>query len=164
MSHQTVQFQTTAGIEDLIAAFENCTLPRCEWHHSAHLTIALWYLTQYEKQEATNHIREGIQCYNAATGIQNTKNGGYHETITLFWIQIVHCYLLVAEANTSTLQLANRLLQTFNDKSLPLQFYSRDLLMSWEARTSWIEPDLKPLDLTSPQLMMPYLMNSPAEG
>ena len=28
-------------------------------------------------------------------------------------------------------------------EQLKFQYYSRDLLMSWEARNNWVEPDLK---------------------
>ena len=27
----------------LVAQFENCTLPKAEWTHRAHLAVALWY-------------------------------------------------------------------------------------------------------------------------
>ncbi|WP_017314580.1 hypothetical protein [Mastigocladopsis repens] len=147
MSDETGKYQTTDEIKNLMDAFESCTLPRCEWHHSVHLTVALWYLIQYEEHEAINHLREAIQRYNSSVGIPTTKDGGYHETIRLFWMRIVRRYLSVAQANASILQLANGLIQTYSDKSLPLQYYSKDLLMSWKARTSWIEPDLKPFEL-----------------
>jgi hypothetical protein len=147
MAHVIVKYQTISEMKNLIAAFNNCTLPRCEWHHVAHLTVALWYLSQYKEQEAINRLRQGIQQYNAAVGIKTTKESGYHATITLFWIQIVHHYLLAAVARNSLLELANGLIQTYGDKNLPLKYYSRDLLMSWEARSHWIEPDLKPFDM-----------------
>lgn len=36
-------------------------------------------------------------------------------------------------------------MQQFSNPKLPLQYYSLDRLMSWQARTTWIEPDLSPL-------------------
>ncbi|WP_026734776.1 hypothetical protein [Fischerella sp. PCC 9605] len=145
MSDKCSKFQTVAEIENLLAAFNHCTLPRCEWNHTAHLTVALWYLTQYGEKEGSDRIRQSIQRYNAAMGIQTTKNSGYHETLTLFWIQIVRRYLSVNNRKDSLLQLTNGLIDSYGNKYLPLQYYSRDLLMSWVARSSWVEPDLKPL-------------------
>lgn len=159
MSDEVKNYQTEADIKSLIIAFENCTLPRSEWSHKAHLTVALWYLIRYDEQEAINHIRQGIQRYNAAMGIKTTPEGGYHETLTLFWLRMVSHYLLVTEEKSSISKMAisspgmreaiaaklKALFRTYNDKYLPLQYYSRDLLMSWEARTNWVEPDLKPL-------------------
>ena len=144
MSDGTGKYLTISEIENLIAAFNSCTLPRCEWNHATHLTVALWDLTHYEEIEAVNRIRESIQRYNAAMGIKTTKDSGYHETLTRFWIEIVRCYLLDKAGNTSILQLANRLIDCYGDNNLPLQYYSRDLLMSGKARTRWIQPDLKP--------------------
>ncbi|BAZ15017.1 hypothetical protein NIES4071_68870 [Calothrix sp. NIES-4071] len=139
----TPTYNSLSEIENLVAAFNNCTLARSEWTHAAHLTVALWYLKNYELQEATKRIRRGIQKYNAAIGIQITLNSGYHETITLFWIQVVESFLFSVEAK-SILQQANELVCTF-DPNFPLQYYSRDLLMSWKARANWVEPDLKSL-------------------
>ncbi|MBD1900944.1 hypothetical protein H6F83_13500 [Coleofasciculus sp. FACHB-125] len=141
-----VKYQTVDEIENLIAAFKNCTLPRDEWNHHAHLTVAVWYLTRYSEAEATNCIRDRIQRYNLANGIKTTKNSGYHETMTLFWIRIVSHYLSVADRTRSIVYLANELIDSYADKNLPLTYYNRDRLMSWQARISWTEPDLKPLD------------------
>ncbi|MDY6897887.1 MAG: hypothetical protein SWZ49_07375 [Cyanobacteriota bacterium] len=143
MNDETRNYKTEADIRSLIAEFENCTLPRSEWNHQAHLTIALWYLNRYDEQEAINRVRQGIQRYNEAMGIKTTKDGGYHETLTLFWLRIVSHYLSVNKQKSLNLETAIAIYKTYNDKYLPFQYYSRDLLMSWEARSNWVEPDLK---------------------
>ena len=66
-------------------------------------------------------------------------------TITLFWVRMVREYLAVEGANRSIVELANSLIQNYGNPSLTLEYYSRDLLMSQEARRSWVEPDLKAL-------------------
>ena len=146
MSGEIGIYRSLDEIKTLIAAFENCTLPRNQWTHPAHLTVALWYLSRYSETEATNLIRNGIQKYNSANRIETTKDSGYHETITLFWIRMVRQYLAV-EPNAEILDLANKLVHKFGNKNQPLEYYSRELLMSWEARISWVEPDIKPLEL-----------------
>lgn len=145
MSDETRKYQTLGEIEILIEEFEACTLPRCKWDHYAHLTVALWYLRHYSEPEATNYIRDRIQQYNLAKGIKTTKDSGYHETITLFWIQIVRRYLSLLAANTSFVDIANGLIESCGNPHLPFEYYSRERLMSWDARISWSEPDLKPL-------------------
>ena len=138
---------TANEIENLIQAFENCTLPRSEWTHQAHLIVALWYLSHYSQPVATNCIRDRIQHYNHATDIKTTADSGYHETLTLFWIRIVYQYLTCNQGkHASLVDLANGLIQHGGNPRLPLAYYSRDRLMSWEARRSWIDPDLKSLD------------------
>ncbi|MBW4682358.1 MAG: hypothetical protein KME19_19900 [Microcoleus vaginatus WJT46-NPBG5] len=145
MSHNTLVFQRFSEIENLIQNFENCTLPRSEWTHHAHLIVALWYLTRYPEQKAINCIRNNIQRLNRATGVLTTKDSGYHETITLFWIKIVSRHLLSEGENHTFINLANSLIHNCGNSSLPLEYYTRERLMSWKARISWVEPDLKSL-------------------
>jgi hypothetical protein len=143
-----IHYSSQDEIEAIILAFEDCTLPRSQWTHSAHLTVALWYLTHYPKLVAAQLIREGIQRYNSAMKIPQTKEGGYHETITLFWIEIVNGFLTEQADSCSNLYQANTLLQRYDNPGLMFQYYSRDRLMSWEARTSWLEPDLNMIEST----------------
>lgn len=144
--HTEVAYRTRGEIENLISAFESCTLPRERWSHQAHLTVGLWYLVRHERGEATKLIRRNIQKYNRAHGIVTTKTSGYHETITLFFIRVVSKYLCEASANNSIVELLNGLIDSYGDKNLPLAYYSKERLMSCEARTRWLEPDLKSLD------------------
>ncbi len=140
-------YDTNEEALELVRGFESCTLPFERWTHGAHLTVALWYLLRHPLEEATHRIREGIKSYNAANGIIQARERGYHETLTLFWIKTVSNYLKEAESDKASLvSLANRLIACCGDKNLPLKYYSRELLFSWEARTAWVEPDLRNLE------------------
>ena len=139
-------YKTLDEIENIVRAFEDCTLPISEWNHHAHLTVGLWYLIHCTQEEAINCICDRIQKYNAANGIKTTKNSGYHETITLFWLRIIIQFLAAEVGNFSILHLTNKLINNYGNPRLPLEYYSQDLLMSWEAHRSWVEPDLKKSD------------------
>ena len=142
--HGACPYSSAAEIETFIRAFEECTLPRKDWSHAAHLTLALWYLLRRTEADATSCIRKGILSYNSANGIKTTRDSGYHETVTLFWIKLVSSYLSrVTEG--SLVQLANGVIRAFGNKELPFEYYSRELLLSLEARMRWVEPDLKPI-------------------
>jgi hypothetical protein len=145
LNEASEHYRSLGEIESLVRAFEDCRLPRPEWTHEAHLTVALWYLAHCSGREATARIRNGIKRYNAANGIHMTKDNGYHETITLFWICVLSKYLLLTDAGHSFLELANGMVARFSDRRYPFEYYSRELLTSWRARTSWVEPDLKAL-------------------
>ncbi|MET0647419.1 MAG: hypothetical protein ABW208_12410 [Pyrinomonadaceae bacterium] len=138
-------FRTTEEMLELVRRFNDCTLPREEWTHAAHLTVALWHLLQFDWPEAVARVRRGIKRYNAAHGILTTPTGGYHETLTIFWLRTVRGFL-EAERNEARalVHLANELAETA-DKSLPLSHYTRERLFSPEARANWVEPDFKPL-------------------
>ncbi len=141
-----VWFRTVDEIKELVAAFESCTLPLDKWNHRGHLTVALWYLSRHDRATATNLIRQNLLRYIAAHGILTTKDSGYHETITLFFMHVLSKHLGEAATIDSIVGLTNQLIETYGDKNLPLQYYSKKRLMSLEARTGWVEPDLKPLD------------------
>lgn len=136
-------YASAAEVEALVRGWETCALPREHWTHAAHLTVALWHLLHYDYEEAVGRVRAGILRYNDAHGVVTTRASGYHETLTLFWMQYV-AHFLEASYNEgcSLVALANEL-AAVADKSAPLEHYSRGLLFSWEARTGWVEPDLK---------------------
>ena len=142
MCNKNLDF-TSNELENIVKEFNNCTLQRSNWTHAAHLIVALWYLTNYSESEAINNIRDRIKKYNASLGIPMTKNSGYHETITMFWVKIVRQYLAINSANNSFVEMANNLVNFYENKALPFEYYSREYLMSWEARKNWVKPDLK---------------------
>ena len=133
-------FASTEGIADLMAHFEVGDAK--PWTHAAHLTMAFWYLSRLDEAQATERIRSGILHYNECQGTPNTDTGGYHETLTIFWIRIVAKFLKDADASWSELEVANRLVETYAGNSgLWREYYSFNLLQSGESRRNWIEPD-----------------------
>ncbi|HEY1123894.1 MAG TPA: hypothetical protein VGE67_19910 [Haloferula sp.] len=124
--------------------FEDQTLPLNLWHHRAHLKVAYLYLTRFSFEEALDKLRSGIRAYNAAQGIDDTPNGGYHETMTCAWFQLVHTTLRQFGPAASADAFFNAQTQ-LNDKRALLLFYSRDRIMSPEAKATFIPPNLAPL-------------------
>ena len=80
---------TDEEIERFIRRFEDTSLPHSEWTHGKHLIVALVYLARHPRDEATERIRHGIQRLNHRYDNPN----GYHETITLAWIEVVSRFL-----------------------------------------------------------------------
>ena len=142
---EKVEYRSAAEILALVREFEARTLPRARWTHAAHLTVALWYVLTLEWHEAVRRVRRGIQLYNEANGVRQTPEGGYHETLTVFWLRYVRSFL-EEELNEgrSLVALANDLAARA-DSRLPLRHYTRERLFSPEARAGWVEPDLRPL-------------------
>ncbi len=143
---EATRYNRHGEILELVREFEACVLPRERWTHASHLTVALWYLLEHEWRDAVTYMRDSIKRYNEACGIVTTRENGYHETLTLFWLHVVRAFL-VRDLNEcrSLVSLANELVSTA-DKNLPLKFYSRERLFSWEARSGWVEPDVKNLN------------------
>ena len=146
LTMETTKFRSTGEVLSLLRRFEDCTLPRDEWTHAAHLTVALWHLLEYDWEEAVARVRRGILCYNAAHGVRTTPTGGYHETLTLFWMRRVRAFLEDGRNEARSLvALANDLADAL-DSRLPFEYYTRERLFSSEARAAWVEPDLKSLN------------------
>jgi len=139
------EYRAFAEIESLVRAFEKAEIAREEWNHRAHLTVACWYLLCYPAEEAVWRMRGALQRYLSARGIVTTRERGYHETITISWMRLVRHYLAQTNLDCSLVELINSLVEHYSDKDFLLRYYNRDLLMSWEARTGWIDPDVKPL-------------------
>jgi hypothetical protein len=132
--------------DELVEAFLACTLPKPEWTHQAHLRVGLWHLIHLSPSEALDRLRDRIQHYNQSCGVANTETSGYHESITRFYVWRIARYLDNVDRSRSADELADELIALHGDKELPLRYYSRERLMSPEARLGWVEPDLAPLD------------------
>lgn len=131
-------------LTDFIRLFEQRNLPAKYWTHEAHLTVAVWYLSQYSKDEASCLLRAGIIAYNVASGGKNTPTGGYHESITLFWIDIIHAFLQKIKKDLSIEEKIQQFLASpFSDKNILFEYYKKEELMSIKARARWIAPTLK---------------------
>ena len=81
----------------MIDAFLDCTLPKSEWTHQAHLRVGLWHVDQFGPEEALIRLREGIRRLNATHGTANTDTGGYHETITRLYVLVMAQFLATAD-------------------------------------------------------------------
>lgn len=122
-------------------ALERGEIANQDFHHALHLHVAWVYLNESSSiREAAGKMRDTLRKFAAAAG----KLEKYHETITLFWIHLLARVHLAANGKElkEIVHQDPRLLE----KNFPLVYYSREVLFSERARTSWIEPDLKPFD------------------
>ncbi len=127
-----------------LEAFRSCSIPLEEWNHRAHLSVAYLLLREHGLEEATRRMREGVQRYNASKGIEQTPTGGYHETLTVAWMRVLHATMTAygPEADADAFFAAHPHMLS---KVMLRLFYSRPRIMSHEARHRWVDPDLAPL-------------------
>jgi len=133
-------------VPPLIVQFRQRTLPKAEWTHAAHLQVGLWHVLHYAPEEALWRLREGICRLNESHGTANTDEGGYHETITRFYVLWIGQFARQRGPERGFDALAKELVAAAGDNKTPLQYYSSQTLFSKAARLGWVEPDLKPLD------------------
>jgi hypothetical protein len=140
---------TQSQTDELAAAFCDCTLPKEQWTHEAHLRVGLWHVLRYAPDEALHLLRERISAYNLTCGNSNTDSSGYHETITRFFAWRIRKFVDETDRSRPIDELAVELVALLGDHHAPLEYYSHERLTSVEARRSWVEPDLRPLLLKS---------------
>jgi hypothetical protein len=143
-SRPLVAYTTSAQLKRLVRRFEAGRLPKEEWTHAAHLIVALDHARRYEPAEAIERLRASIKRHNKATGTPETPTRGFHETITLAWFHLVRHFLEVFDDGRSFAALADAVVQLYSKDEI-FAHYSRERLMTPEARARWIEPDLRPL-------------------
>jgi hypothetical protein len=133
-------------IDDLAGRFESVSITAEEWTHHAHLTVGIWHLLHYSKEESIIRLRSRIISMNNIHGTPNSATRGYHETITLYWVWLLDEYIRRNNCGHE-LKTYNDFLNSIYQKSdLLFQFYTREKLFSVEARAVWVQPDVKELD------------------
>lgn len=131
-------------LEELVRRFEDGSWPVADWHHRQHLMVATWYLSTLPFDAAQLRIREGIQAYNKHQGIEQTLKSGYHETLTIALIRLIR-HEIAAAGPMPLAEVVERVCRNLSDWRVVRKHYSRERIMTWEARTTWVEPDLEPL-------------------
>jgi hypothetical protein len=113
-----------------------------DFHHASHLHVAWVYLTESSSvQQAAKKMQNTLRRFATAAG----KPEKYHETITLFWVHLLS--RAQAPSRAERLEDVVHANPQLLEKNFPLAYYSTERLFSDEARTSWVEPDLKLLSI-----------------
>ncbi|KAL5416308.1 hypothetical protein PMIN04_008202 [Paraphaeosphaeria minitans] len=144
--------------EDLLQQFYTRELP--SWDHYTHLRLAYILLLKHGRRQGKDKIFTGFKDYIDHGG----KTGGksFHMTMTYFWVQIVHlgiacmakythtrnAHSLKSEGHGADLDGFATFLavnQYLVDGQLWADYYSKEMLMSKEAREGVVFPDFKGL-------------------
>ena len=126
--------------------FADCSLPRAEWTHAAHFAAALWLMRYRTDLDAPAAMPGMIRAYNESVGRVNDEGGGYHETITLASLRALKGVLDANPPDMPLHTIVNALMASnMANPNWLLEYWSRDRLMSVEARREWRDPDLKAL-------------------
>jgi hypothetical protein len=129
------------------------TLPKPEWTHEAHILACVSLVRRFGAAEALAVLRAAIPPYNESTGVANTTTGGYHDTITVYYVWAID--LLLAEG----FMVAELLAHPLVERTALLAWWDKDVLMSPGARAAWLPPttrdgdDRRPLEHLQPALL-----------
>src|SRR5438270_76643 len=132
-------FTSDAEIQHLGERFLARSLPKEEWTHEAHLATTTWLLLRRADIDVDTELPGLIRRHNESVGGVNSDSEGYHETITRVFLAGVRLFLSEVDPAEPLHALVNELLLS------PMRFYSREGLLSVEARRAFIAPDIAAL-------------------
>ncbi|MBA3888642.1 MAG: hypothetical protein H0X67_23385 [Acidobacteria bacterium] len=123
---------------ELIAGFEAGTLEHLP--HANHVRLALLYLEQYGRDEALRRLGDGLLLFATLKGHPEK----FHVTMTRAWLEPLAA-ARAAQPGGDPAAFVSAWPEVLDARALR-RFYSAGLLDGDAARTSWLEPDLAPLD------------------
>ena len=138
-------------VESLARRFLALEVSRAEWTHQAHLAVGLWHVARFGTADALIRLRAGIRALNESNGVANTPGGGYHETITHAYVVLIGRFLtsrgLAQPSQTRDVQgdVDALLLDPLAGRAALFDYWSRERLLSAQARAEWVDPDLAAL-------------------
>jgi hypothetical protein len=134
-------------VDGLAAGFVACTLPREAWTHAAHLIVGMWHVDRYGADEALLRLRAGIRRLNESHGTPIGRRR-LPRTIARAYTQLLSQYCAACPVEMTLRERVSHLLRSpLADKDALHRFYSRETLMSVDARTRWVKPDVAELRL-----------------
>jgi len=99
-------------------------------------------LRRHPLEEAIVKVRTGLQALAVAWSAPvDDLEKGYHETMTQAWVRLVHLTLRDREVAESADAFCDQQPELMQKTRLQL-FYSRERLMTWEAKRKFVDPDL----------------------
>jgi len=141
------QYESLEQIEAIVQGFETCSLSKADFTHRNHLTVVLLYLKYNSFADAAALMRAGLLRFIEHHDVPREK---YNETITMFWLQAVQAFIdkhRLDSREADPVSLTNELLHHYQNPGLVFEYYSRELISSAAAKSRWVEPDLKKIDL-----------------
>ncbi len=136
---------TVKAADAIAAAMTACRLPKADWTHEAHVLAGLSLILRSGASRALATLREAIPRYNVSTNTPNSDSGGYHDTLTVYYVWAID--ELLRQGVSAEEITADPLVS----RTAPLDFWNRDELFSVDARRHWVAPT-KISGTRSPQL------------
>ena len=123
----------------VVAGFEATTLSKGAFNHRAHLLVGLWYLDHHPLEEVRRSFPEAIKRFNAVAGTTPGPRGGYHETITQFYLTMIARFRADWRGSPSLAVRANALFDAVGGPDLLARYYPDEVLWTPEARATWLQ-------------------------
>lgn len=121
--------------EEFLAAVRTCSYAIEDFRHADHLRLGWILLRTMDAKAASDEAAQIIRRF----GLHFGKGHAYHETVTRAWMQLLSSH---HESSFDEFLLRN---QARISGPLLNEFWRSETLNSAQARSEWVEPDIKPL-------------------
>jgi hypothetical protein len=130
----------TAPMSDdrVLLAFEACQLDPAKFHHADHIRLAWLCIQRYGARQAEAALLDGIRKFAQRAGVPEK----FHYTITIAWARLVAAACSKSDSCDSFYEWIKTHPELL-DKRLISEHYSAGRLESLQARSGWLDPDLK---------------------
>jgi hypothetical protein len=142
-----MEYNSEEELLEIVNGFLEKRLEKERFTHHAHIITAIWHLKKYDKDDALCRLRAGIISYNLSVGGENNGQNGYHETMTVFWWELIRQFVELYPDYTFRDACITFLASPMADKAFPFQFYSREYILSGTARARYLAPDLREIKI-----------------
>jgi Lhr-like helicase len=133
-------FTNDEEVHELVRAFEEATILPAQFHHCAHIAVALTYLAESSLDDATMRMRETLQRFTQHHGVNV-----YHETVTRFWMKLLDHLATTHYRDMPLWRRVNLIVERWAVTNTIAAHYSPSVISSRAARETWIAPDRLPL-------------------
>ena len=141
--HSIRHFANENAVAHVGEGFLARTLPKEEWTHEAHLATTTYLMLRHPQINLDVALPGLIRAYNESVGGVNDDAQGYHDTITKAYLHGVRTFVKDADRDAPLHELVNALLNSpTGRRDWPLHFWSKERLLSVEARRQFVEPDI----------------------
>lgn len=104
-------YNSEEEIERLVRGFESCTIQAADFHHTEHITVAVWYLQTLSREQAVERMRTGLLRFLDHHGVDRKK---YSEEVTVFWVDAIATHLEGRGSDALLVEKANQILLSLN--------------------------------------------------
>jgi len=129
--------------QKFLQLFERAEITASGWTHRQHIRVAYLYLRDNSFEVALERVRHGIKALNRAHAVPEAVDRGYHETLTTTWLYLVNAMIKHGRPSADSEEFCEKNPQLLC-KDAPFLFYTRDRLMSAEAKQRFLAPDVAP--------------------
>ena len=113
--HRMSQYTSENEIEAVVDGFEDCTTAKEAFTHREHLTVAIWYLYQFNQQEALEKMRAGLLRF---LGYHQVSAGKYKEDLTVSWIRLIDNTMKEFDSHVGLIEMTNAVIEKLSDSKL----------------------------------------------